>query len=365
MATTFQKIKILRTQQNSTMRIYIESKRPLTIDCKEISSSEIGDSTHQIVLLVNNPQITINGREIIIAHSIRHIAIDEHTFYLSTDYKELIKTAFKVPLLVGHRGMGRNRLNADPKYRENTIASFNDAFKNNTHWVEFDVNVTKEDLPVIYHNFKLNDKLIIDMANEEFLSADPYSRDIKDCNISKNKDFYKHEISEYKYCTLKDVFTKCDSVGFNIEIKYPMESEKIRYGITGYKNIDLYLKPILDVIMSFNKDNIFMSSFHIDVCIFLQFVQWKYDVFYLFDGEDIVGAIGDVVFYDFAGLVIDSCRYKEDYVLLLHNYHKLLFVYGYKANEKEWVDKFLAEKGDGIITDKINDVISCFSKYSA
>lgn len=60
--------------------------------------------------------------------------------------------------IIGHRGMGQN----DPGRRqlqlgENTIESFTSAKASGASYVEFDVQLTKDDVPIIYHDFLMSE----------------------------------------------------------------------------------------------------------------------------------------------------------------------------------------------------------------
>ena len=44
---------------------------------------------------------------------------------------------------------------SNDKYRENTIGSFKSAAKYGAHMVEFDVQLTKDLVPIVYHDFNL------------------------------------------------------------------------------------------------------------------------------------------------------------------------------------------------------------------
>lgn len=78
----------------------------------------------------------------------------------------------KTAVLVGHRGIGMNRPYSKAPYLqigENTIASLSKAADFGADFVEFDVQLTKDDIPIIYHDF----------ASSEFntqVSNVPYSQ---------------------------------------------------------------------------------------------------------------------------------------------------------------------------------------------
>lgn len=89
-------------------------------------------------------------------------------------------------VVIGHRGKGMNAL-ASPDERmrevkENSVRSFNDAARvAGVGYVEFDVQVTKDGCPVIFHdNFifteqdgKISGQRVSDLGLDEFLSYGP------------------------------------------------------------------------------------------------------------------------------------------------------------------------------------------------
>lgn len=73
------------------------------------------------------------------------------------------KALTPVPLIVGHRGMGRS-FRQPPGYRvsgigENTVLSFALAGGSSADYVEFDVQLSSDLVPVVYHDFQLFVKL--------------------------------------------------------------------------------------------------------------------------------------------------------------------------------------------------------------
>lgn len=87
--------------------------------------------------------------------------------------------------VIGHRGKGMNALaSLDRRMREikeNSIRSFNEAGRFAIDFVEFDVQVTKDDCPIIFHdnfllaeeNGNMSEKRVTDLSLEEFLSYGP------------------------------------------------------------------------------------------------------------------------------------------------------------------------------------------------
>lgn len=58
---------------------------------------------------------------------------------------------------IGHRGAGSARRNdQNEKILENTVDSFNFAFKKGADMVELDVQLSKDKVPIVYHDFNVN-----------------------------------------------------------------------------------------------------------------------------------------------------------------------------------------------------------------
>lgn len=58
---------------------------------------------------------------------------------------------------IGHRGAGvARRTDRSEKVLENTVDSFNYAFKQGADMVELDVQLSKDKVPIVYHDFNVN-----------------------------------------------------------------------------------------------------------------------------------------------------------------------------------------------------------------
>lgn len=89
------------------------------------------------------------------------LGFDNADFVYVTDYTTDATpgSASSMLLVVGHRGCGKNKIlpagvtsEARQSIRENTVTSFNLAARNGAQFVEFDVQVTKDGVPVIFHD---------------------------------------------------------------------------------------------------------------------------------------------------------------------------------------------------------------------
>ena len=255
-----------------------------------------------------------------------------------TYWKQLVSTR-----VIGHRGLGKNESGRQSlQLGENTVESFIAAASLGASYVEFDVQLTKDFVPVVYHDFTvaelgvdipmhlltLEQFLGLNRTNEkanhslddEVLDRRPKPRARssyelhpqngtrhKDDNFMVDRQFENH-INErmkltqtwknkgYKgnargtsiasnFVTLKDLFKKLPpNVGFNIELKYPMldEAQQESMGELAI-DINLYLDTILKVIYdeNLNGRHIVFSSFHPDVCLLLSLKQPTMPILFL------------------------------------------------------------------------------------
>lgn len=200
-------------------------------------------------------------------------------------------------IAIGHRGCGMNKaLSVDKRKQdimENTITSFNEAGKRGVRFVEFDVQVTRDNRAVIFHDdFIVTkeeevvvEKRIGEVTLEEFLSyglqkdgnkvGKPLLRKLQDGR------FINWKVSvEDSLCTLQEAFEKVDLyIGFNIELKF---DDEIQYTEDELRHD---LQVILEDVYENSKGRqIFFSSFHPDVAQMVRKMQNTYPVLFLTDG---------------------------------------------------------------------------------
>ncbi|KAI0025720.1 Glycerophosphoryl diester phosphodiesterase family-domain-containing protein [Xylariomycetidae sp. FL0641] len=246
----------------------------------------------------------------------------------------------KIPstMVFGHRGLGKNFINNKSlQLGENTISSFNAAANLGAHYVEFDVQLTKDHVPVIYHDFLVSevgiDAKVHDMTLDQFLHIHPESAPkprsrrnsppLGEANGTGTKDIalrqrsmsvdlhkgFKSDLDErmkytstyqqtgYKantrgnfvqapFAVLEELFEELEEkVGFNIEMKYPMlyEAEELnmsKHWIEINHFCDVVLNKVYD--MAGNRHIIF-SSFNPDICLCLRFKQSNFPIMFLTD----------------------------------------------------------------------------------
>ncbi|CAD6250904.1 unnamed protein product [Miscanthus lutarioriparius] len=199
--------------------------------------------------------------------------------------------------VIGHRGKGMNALaSADPRMqevRENTVRSFNDAARFPVDYVEFDVQVTKDGCPIIFHdNFiftqedgKISQKRVTDLQLEDFLQYGPHNEQGKVGKplLRRLKDGRMvnwNVQSEDALCTLQEAFEKVNPrLGFNVELKF---DDSLEYQ---EEELTRILQAILKVISEHAKDRpILFSSFQPDAAQLMRKLQGTYPVYFLTKG---------------------------------------------------------------------------------
>ena len=246
--------------------------------------------------------------------------------------------------LIGHRGLGKNQqVRRSLQLGENTIQSFIAAANLGASYVEFDVQLTKDHVPVIYHDFLVSETGIdapmhtLTLAQFHHISNSRTSRlsqsdssegDPRDAPVARsaptNKgrslslgntddlatpaamnermkhthDFKKKGFKansrgssiQAPFATLADLFAKLDpSLGFNIECKYPMLHEAEEHGMDAYA---VELNAFADAVLTAVYDrlagagaarHIIFSSFNPDLCVLLALKQPSIPILFLTD----------------------------------------------------------------------------------
>uniref|UniRef100_A0A8D8VXM3 Glycerophosphocholine phosphodiesterase GPCPD1 n=1 Tax=Cacopsylla melanoneura TaxID=428564 RepID=A0A8D8VXM3_9HEMI len=230
---------------------------------------------------------------------------------------------------VGHRGSGVSfgSDNERAHVRENTIASLRAAGEGGADLVEFDVQLSKDLVPIIYHDFYVVlsaqrknansssvEKLALNSSTgdtgacvnggedgQELLDVikvpvkDLTFHEMQDLKLyhvkegqSKKKTFFLHdsEPDHQPFPTLAHALEVIDpSVGFNIEIKWTMLVGDGSYELNNPLDINTYVDTILGVVLRSARSRIIVfSCFHPDVVSALRLKQNKYPVIFLTQG---------------------------------------------------------------------------------
>ncbi|PCH04609.1 Glycerophosphoryl diester phosphodiesterase [Penicillium occitanis (nom. inval.)] len=253
---------------------------------------------------------------------------------MSLNHDQTYWKTVTAPMVIGHRGLGKNFASRRSlQLGENTVQSFIAAANLGASYVEFDVQLTKDHVPVIYHDFLVSetgiDAPVHTLTLEQFLHLndarsprleavgvdasqrpramsvgealiDPaaLSEKMKHTRDFKAKGFKGNTRGNHiqaPFATLEELFKKLPkSVGFNIEMKYPSlyesEAEEMdTYAVEVNSFVDTVLEKVYDL---GEGRNMIFSSFNPDICLLLSFKQPSIPVLFLTDaGSSEVGDI--------------------------------------------------------------------------
>ena len=250
--------------------------------------------------------------------------------------------------VVGHRGSGANTsARTNLQIGENTIQSYISAVDSGASAVEFDVQLTKDLVPVIFHDFLVMEaggdtplytlrldqflqlsnaqkprgdlsgmaetRFLEKIAGSEKLFSKPRSYSQTDYDDSRRRDLDERmrytesamngdHKGNLRGDSIQGVFPKFEqlftdlpeSIAFNVEMKYPMlwEAED--------RNMDIYAPEIntyIDIVLKTiyrlgGKRSITFSSFSPEVCILLSLKQKDYPILFLSKAGSI--PVGDI-----------------------------------------------------------------------
>ncbi|KAL3526261.1 hypothetical protein ACH5RR_010917 [Cinchona calisaya] len=214
--------------------------------------------------------------------------------------------AFKAPkfLVIGHRGYGMNQLQSSDRrmkaIKENSILSFNAASNYPLDYVEFDVQVTKDGFPVIFHdnhilceeNGMIHERRVTELSLSEFLGygLQKEAGKVGKSLFRKAKDgrivSWSVETDD-SLCTLEEAFQKVNPcLGFNIELKF---DDHIVYQ---EEHLIHVLQAILQVVFQHAHERpIIFSSFQPDAILLIRKLQNAFPVFFLTNA-------GTEIYYD-------------------------------------------------------------------
>ncbi|CAK8693293.1 unnamed protein product [Clavelina lepadiformis] len=211
---------------------------------------------------------------------------------------------FPTMVHVGHRGSG-NSFTSEKlgNVRENSIASFLQAGESGAAYVEFDVHLTRDGVPVVYHDLTtLIKPFQKDEGNTQLIELPVNALTLNDLKMlrcyhkSRHNSTRKLEFNEedFRKCnepfpTFEELFESVPiQTGFNIEIKWPTLDENHKYedGMKHYFDANFFVDKILDVVCRCAKSRaIIFSSFDVDICSMVRRKQNHYPVIFLTNGD--------------------------------------------------------------------------------
>ncbi|CAG4968151.1 unnamed protein product [Colias eurytheme] len=288
-------------------------------------------------------------------------------------------------LEVGHRGLGASfKTKEGNSIRENTIASLKKAAASGADMLEFDVQLSKDMIPVIYHDFHV---CISMKRKREVDFSEMLELPVKDLTLEhlqklkvyhlvegRNHEilFYDEDLEEHQpFPTLKDTLEALDEhVGFNIELKWTMELKDGTFELNNPFDMNTYVDKVLEVVLKHGGSRrIVFSCFNPDICTMVRYKQNKYPVMFLTVGVSekyppyrdprclsIPAAVQNAISSDILGIVVHTEDLLRDptQVKLATDAGLVIFCWGDDNNDKNTIKK-LKEMGlHAVIYDKLD-----------
>ncbi|KAH8271740.1 hypothetical protein KR044_003404 [Drosophila immigrans] len=298
---------------------------------------------------------------------------------------------------VGHRGSGTSFKAKDAVIRENTITSLKNAAEHGADMVEFDVQLSKDLVPVVYHDFMIyvSLKSKCSMQEHDFLSLPMRELTLEQLKKLKvyhtaeglsreTRSFHNEDQLEHQpFPQLADVLDALDEhIGFNIEIKWSqrLQDGRMEEEFEHVVDRNLYIDCILDVVLrkAANRRVVF-SCFDPDICTMLRYKQNRYPVMFLTlghttkyekymdpRGNSMETAVWHAVAMQLLGIVAHTEDLLRDpsQVNLAKERGLVLFCWGDDNNSKDTI-KLLKDLGlHAIIYDKMDVLTSKEVKQS-
>jgi glycerophosphocholine phosphodiesterase GPCPD1 len=290
---------------------------------------------------------------------------------------------------IGHRGMGNSNVKMAME-RENTIQSLMSACEKGADFVEFDVQLTNDEIPVLFHDFQLcvegeDDGVLCEIAFKdlkmEFLHTATNLHHVYDLKMPDARTDYipmvdRKEEAKYParrpFPKLEDVLRSLPPyLGVNVEIKYPMVFQDGHHECEDFFDLNLYVDRILDVVAMYASDRrIIFSSFCPDTCIVLKSKQNRYPTFFLTQGDTVryepyrnplTASSEMAINFALAEGLLGVCFPSEELMRTPEIIDRAIdndlvsFVWGDDLDETENIE-YMKEMGlDGVIYDRIDE----------
>ncbi|XP_049887717.1 glycerophosphocholine phosphodiesterase GPCPD1-like [Pectinophora gossypiella] len=288
-------------------------------------------------------------------------------------------------LEVGHRGLGASfKTKEGNAIRENTVASLKKAAASGADMLEFDVQLSKDLIPVIYHDFyvciSMKRKKEIDFSEMLELPVKDFTlehlQNLKVYHLVEGRNhemlFNDEELEEHQpFPTLKHIMDCIDiHVGFNIELKWTMEMDDGTFELENPFDMNTYVDKVLDVVLKHaGERRIVLSCFNPDICTMATNKQNKYPVMFLTQGVTkkyqqykdprcltIPAAVQSAVSSDILGIVVHTEDLLRDptQVKLATDAGLVIFCWGDENNDKNTIMQLKGMGLHAVIYDKLD-----------
>lgn len=285
---------------------------------------------------------------------------------------------------LGHRGLGKSlKLTAAnaPPLIENTVASMKASAELGAEFVEFDVMLTKDLVPIINHDYYV----YVCLEAKTPTSLDDLTQVlIKDVTYEQLKDLITYQVVSNKlieyashnsekdednrlFPLFSDFLTKVNkSVGFDIEIKFPQLKLNGQYESNQTIDKNLYIDRILQVMYEHGCGRFsFFTCFDADTCSMLRYKQNMYPVMFLQSSapafadpraDTIYDSVNNAQAFDLAGIVPNANRILKDpeLVKVALNQNKKIFLWGDDLKDEASIAWFKEQNVTGVIYDRLD-----------
>ena len=290
-------------------------------------------------------------------------------------------------LNIGHRGLGKSYIkNArSAPVTENTILSFSEAAKSGADMVEFDVMLTSDNVPVVFHDFMASVNLTgVDGERSRSLKVpltDLTIDELSSLNVTKLQDSavgnVRRKKDERPFPTLEQCFKSVDpSLKFNIEVKYCMHllsTGQYEEGVQHFPERNSYVDVILyDVFRHAGNRQILLSCFDPDVCTMLRAKQTRYPVAFLSQGDTVqyetfqdwrAATLPMAVSFAYVEWLTGVVLHTEGLLKDIHLIDQaracglLVFCWGNENNNVDTIKLLRKHMLDGIIYDRVDEIM--------
>ncbi|XP_030006211.1 glycerophosphocholine phosphodiesterase GPCPD1-like isoform X2 [Sphaeramia orbicularis] len=286
------------------------------------------------------------------------------------------------PLDIGHRGTGRTHSAKHYRIRENTINAFKTAAKHGAAYVQFEVQLSKDQVPVIYGDltcitcaktknraFEYIEIPVKDLKFDQLqsLKLGMMGQDPTDMQADDDKDAESQPFPQ-----LSQIFHKVSEyVGFNIEIKWIAQTtnESWDSNVSSYFNMNTFLDIILSCVLeNAATRRIIFSCCDADICSMVRRKQNKYPVLFQTQGlsdrhpelmdihcRSTPFAVNFALSEDILGICANAADLLKnvDYVREIQSKGLVVFSWGEENNDSEARKEQSEQKIDGYIYDRI------------
>ncbi|GFR68919.1 glycerophosphocholine phosphodiesterase GPCPD1 [Elysia marginata] len=309
--------------------------------------------------------------ECLIARPVEGLTLTLESSFQTHWKKKDLEKGLERSLDIGHRGMGASYSRVST-LKENTVASFAAAATHGADFVEFDVLLSKDRTPVVYHDFAVK-VLYSNIPVQSLTLAQLQSMRLfsGEHGVEINQEQEGMCVRHDPFPTLREVLTEVnDSLGFNIEIKYPQQLIDNTWEVESTVDVNENLDHILRAVYAHaGPRKIVFSSFDPDTCLLLKLKQNKYPVMFLHQGQTAIytqykdprastfgWGINFALSEHLLGLALHTEVLLRDLSLLERCFsHKMVvFVWGDDNNDPNIILKMRNLKVDGVIYDRID-----------